>query len=148
MQEQSEVQGILDKRINHLNKFRVGMADIAMHFSAIAQSVTVIFMKKTRDVYNDTSVEEEFRVEKRAVVSKSPDMNYVQDLFDVLLEEEDKQPWLVKLTISSLPRLINHDDRIVIAGQTYSVSLVSPINRLNDGIQKILVYPERSEDNE
>lgn len=148
MQEQSEIQGVYDKRVNHLNKFRVGMADIAMQFNAIAQQVTVIFMKKITDVYNDTSVEEESRVEKRAVVSKSPDMNYVQDLFDTLVEEEEKQPWLIKLTISKLPRLINHDDRIIIAGEVYSVSMASPINRLNDGIQKVLVYPERSDSDE
>lgn len=145
MPEQSEIQGIYDQRVSHLNKFRTGMADIALEHNALAQQVQVHFMSKVKDIYSDTSNELQQIVDKRAIISKNPDMAYVQDLFDEIVEEDEKMPWLVKMTITDLPRLINHDDRITIGGILYSVSKASPINRLNDGLLKILVYPERTE---
>lgn len=121
------------------------MADIALEHNALAQEVQIHFMSKVKDIYSDTSNELQEIVEKRAIISKNPDMTYVQDLFDELVEEDEKIPWLVKLTRTDLPRMINHDDRITIGGILYSVSKVAPINRLNDGLLKVLVYPERTE---
>lgn len=145
MQAQNELQGIYDERVSHLNRFRKGMADIALRRHPLAQKVVVAFMSKDEDIYGDTCNEVEVRVEKLALVNKSPDLSYVQDYFDDLVEDiDDKMPWLVKLTTTDLPRLINHDDRILIADEVYSVSKVSPINRMNDGLLKVLVYPERS----
>lgn len=145
MQAQNELQGIYDERVSHLNKFRIGMADIALRRHPLAQVVGVTLMSKEEDIYGDTSNEVEVRVDKLALVNKSPDLSYVQDYFDDLIEDvDDKIPWLVKMTITGLPRLINHDDRILIADEVYSVSKVSPINRMNDGLLKVLVYPERS----
>lgn len=143
---QAEIQGIYDERVDHLNKFRTGMADIQLDFNAIAQDVTVQLMSKKKDIYSDTTTEIEQEIVKRAVVSKNPDMMYVQDLFSELVEDEDERiPWLVKMTITNLPRIVQHDDRIIIGDLLYSVSQVTPINRLNDGLLKILVYPERTD---
>lgn len=146
---QAETQGIYSSRIEHLNEFRTGMADRALALNALSQLVQVKLMEKSVDIYGDTEVKLEAEVTKRVVVTKNPEMSYVANQFDLLVEDdEDRIPWLVKLTQSGLPRLIRHDDRMIIGGIEYSVSAVSPINRLNDGLLKVLIYPERSSNEE
>jgi hypothetical protein len=143
---QAEIQGVFDERVEHLNEYRTGMADIALEFNALSQVVHITFMTKETDIYGDTTDAVESELDKLAVVTKNPDMSYVQDLFGYLGEDrEDEIPWLVKLTLTDMPRIIRHDDRILIGEIEFSVSKVTPINRLNDGLLKVLVYPERGD---
>ena len=51
--------------------------------------------------------------------------------FDLMAEEEELMPWLVLITTTDLPRHLNHDDQIIIEGDSvdpiiYTVSKVAP----------------------
>ena len=43
-------------------------------------------------------------------------MAYVQEMFDLLVEEEEKMPWLVIVTLTGLPVTRNRDDSIIVEG--------------------------------
>ena len=141
---QAEIQGIFSERVEHLNTFARVMADIQVSHNPLAQDVTLIFNKKTSDVYYDTSIEEETRIKKRVLISKKYNLYYVQDLFQTLVEPTTEMPWIVTLTLTSLPRHLQMDDQILIGDELYTVSRVSPKNRIQDSIQKVLIYNERA----
>lgn len=142
--KQAHLQGVFNKRVDHLNHYRRVMADIQLELNLISETVTIIFNKKTSDIYMDSIFEEESRVPKKVLISKNPDMAYVIDSFDELEEREDLMPWLVVITLTDLPRHLNHTDQIITEnGQIYRVSRAMPINRLNDSVQKVLIYNER-----
>ena len=146
MYEQAKKQGVFDERVEHLDRLHVGMADLSLKFNALAQFVDIYFVNASTDVYMDTTIEVVKVVrDKRAIVSKKNDMIYVQRLFETLLEgDTEENGWHIWLTGKGLPRHVQHDDIIKIAGILYSVSMVAPYNRLNDGLEHIWVYPERT----
>nr|DAV91845.1 MAG TPA: hypothetical protein [Caudoviricetes sp.] len=143
-------QGLISSRVEHLNNFRRVMGDIRIKFHALSQEGELIFNKKEYDHYRDTYVKEEKRMKKLLLISKYADPEYLQASFlmdneDTLTDILEKQPFVVFLTSTDLPRLLNHDDQIVIGGVLYTVSRAAPVNRFNDSIQRLLVYPERNE---
>ena len=74
-------------------------------------------------------------------------MEYVQDLFngELLIDNDDQIPWLVVMTKTGLPRLLNQDDQIVIDGNKYTISVVRPTNRNSDSVFDCIIYPERTD---
>ena len=82
-------------------------------------------------------------MEKRILPSKKADLFFVQDLFGDLIEDESKIPWLVQMTLTGLPRLVNNGDNIIVEDVAYTVAKVAPVHRLNDGILRLLIYVER-----
>ena len=107
----------------------------------------MIFNKVQRDHYQDSITTEEGRVKKRAIVKKDPDMSYVQQLGDVLLEDDDDHiPWVVSMSMTNLIRIPRTDDQVLIDGVRYYVSYVKPVNRSIDSIVNISIYPDRNDE--
>lgn len=132
--------------LDQLNKFASGMADLQMSRSPLSQEVIIIFNETYRDHYQDTVQNEVDRVKKLAVVKKDVDMNYVQQIGDILLEDIDQLPWVVSTTVTNLPRLPKMDDQILIDGLRYTISMVKPSNRFVDSIILLSVYPDRTDE--
>lgn len=131
-----------------LNMFAAGMADLQMSRNPLAQEVILIFNESGRDHYQDAILTETARVKKLALVKKDADMNYVQQIGDLLLEDVDAIPWVVSVTITNLPRTPRLDDQILIDGLRYTISLVKPANRSVDSILLLSVYPDRTDEEE
>lgn len=130
-----------------LNNFTSGMMDIQLPRNPLASEVILIFNESVRDHYQDVIVTEDCRIKKLALVKKDPDMNYVQQEMDELLEDNIEQlPWLVKLTMTDLPRRPRAEDQILIEGLRYNISYVKPLNRSLDNIVLLTVYPDRCEE--
>lgn len=126
------------------------MADIKIDRHPQKKKATIIFNDTRLDIYNDAIREEECRVEKNVIVRKNPDMMFVQSMFyNELIEDTDKIPWVVDVTITNLPRLPKNDDMLLITDNgkeyLYSISSVKPINRDTPVVLVMLVYPERTE---
>ena len=126
-----------------LNYFASSMVDLQLDRNPLAQEVIVIFNSVTRDHYQDSVVVEECRIKKMAIVKKDPDMSYVQQLGDILLEDDEHVPWIVSLTTTGLLRIPKQDDQILIDGTRYYVSYVKPANRSVDSIINLSIYPDR-----
>lgn len=131
-----------------LNEFASGMADLQLDRNPLAQEVIVIFNSVTRDHYQDSVLQEECRVKKMAVVKKDTDMEYVQQLGDLLLEDEDSIPWIVSMTRTGFPRALRLDDQILIDGLRYTISATRPANRSIDSIVNVSIYPDRTDKDE
>lgn len=142
MDNSASLQGIVDARIERLNNYRRSMADVQLTLNPLAVDGEIIFNSRALDTYNEGILTEESRLTKRMVLSKTPDMHYVQDraLADLLVEHETGG-YVLRLTTTTLPRIISIDDQVVIGGITYTISKVSPYNRFNDSILVALVYP-------
>jgi len=136
-------QGVYSERVEHQNHFRRTMADIVIGLNPLAQNATIVFNKIEKDHYDDSRAIEEGRMEKRILLSKKADLFFVQDLFGDLIEDESKIPWLVQMTLTGLPRLVNNGDNIIVEDVAYTVAKVAPVHRLNDGILRLLIYVER-----
>ncbi len=134
----------MDERIAHLNKFAAGIADLNIAHNPCHSEIAVVFNDVVLDQYQDSVVKETQRVNKLAVVSKNPDMSYVQELGDVLLEDTDQLPWLISLTITGLPRIPRFNDCVIIDGVKYTISKVKPMNRNLQSLLILMVYPERT----
>ena len=119
------------------------MADIVIGLNPLAQNATIVFNKIEKDHYDDSRAIEEGRMEKRILLSKKADLFFVQDLFGDLIEDESKIPWLVQMTLTGLPHLVNNGDNIIVEDVAYTVAKVAPVHRLNDGILRLLIYVER-----
>ena len=131
-----------------LNMFAAGMADLQMSRNPLAQEVVLIFNESGRDHYQDAILTETARVKKLAVIKKDADMNYVQQIGDLLLEDVDAIPWVVSVTVTDLPRIPRLDDQILIEGLRYTISLVKPANRAIDSILLLSIYPDRTDEEE
>ena len=131
-----------------LNEFASGMADLQLDRNPLAQEVIVIFNSVTRDHYQDSILQEECRIKKMAVVKKDTDMDYVQQLGDLLLEDEDSIPWIVSMTKTGFPRALRLDDQILIDGLRYTISATRPANRSIDSIVNVSIYPDRTDKDE
>lgn len=130
-----------------LNYFASSMVDLQLDRNPLSQEVIMIFNKVQRDHYQDSITTEEGRVKKRAIVKKDPDMSYVQQLGDVLLEDDDDHiPWVVSMSMTNLIRIPRTDDQVLIDGVRYYVSYVKPVNRSIDSIVNISIYPDRNDE--
>lgn len=141
---QAKIQGVLDERVEHLNKFRRVMGDRLLDHHLISQDAQVFLFDRSFDIYRDISsvAPPSPILVKKVLLDKAPDMHYVQQLFDNwLVESSENYPYLVQLTLTGLPRPLNLGDRLKMGEGVYEVRLVSPINRLNDSIQKLMVCP-------
>jgi hypothetical protein len=79
---------------------------------------------------------------KRVLLDKTPDMSYVQKTFaNYLVENSENYPYFVQMTMTDMPRHLNLGDRLRLGETVYEVRLVSPVSRLNDSIQKVMVCP-------
>ena len=137
---------IYEKRVKHLNRFSCGMADIQILRNPLSLEVIVVFNDISYNHYQDSQICESERVKKIAVVKKNPEMSYVQELGDVLLEDDpDKIPWIVSMTTTGLSRIPKFNDHVVIEGIKYTISKVKPVNRNIDSLINIFIYPERND---
>lgn len=79
---------------------------------------------------------------KKVLFDKAPNLNYVQETFDNwLVENSEQYPYLVQITMTDMPRHLNLGDRLKLGETIYEVRLVTPISRLNDSIQRVMVCP-------
>lgn len=131
-----------------LNWFVSGMLDIQFERYPFSQKVDIVFNDVERDHYQDPILVESSRVNKWAIVRKNPDMNFVQQFGDELLEDYQKEPWAVGFTVTDLPRNPRQDDNIIIGGERFIVSVVKPLNRSVDKVLWALVYPERNDEDD
>lgn len=137
------------ERINRIDKYACGMLDLQMARHPLSCEVIVIFNDVMRDHYQDAVGVESSRVKKIALVRKNTDMNYVQEIGDVLLEDNLQElPWIVSMTKTGLPRIPKMDDQIAIDGIKYTISMVKPVNRNIPSIVELLIYPERTSQEE
>ena len=133
-----------DVRLSYIDRYTQGMSDIRISRHQLRKNVVVCLNDPEWDIYRDVRIHsEKYRVNKQAIVQKNPDMNYVQDMYDVFLEEDEQLPWTVNLTMSGLLRPLKMDDKVIIDGLVYNVSKVRPNNRELHGLLECLVYPER-----
>lgn len=129
-----------------LNNFTSMMMDVQIPRNPLASEVILVFNDSIRDQYQDVIVKETSRVKKLAIVKKDPDMMYVQQETDILLEDNiDKIPWLIKFTMTDLPRRPRAEDQVVVEGLRYNVSYAQPLNRSLNNIMVLTVYPDRSD---
>lgn len=113
--------------------------------SPLRSEVIVMFNEVIRDQYQDVVSTEIIRVKKWGVVSKSVDLDYVQQLGgDILVEDTDSLPWAISMTLTDLPRIPKMDDQVLIEGKKYTISAVRPMNRDLPSVIVLFVYPERS----
>lgn len=133
-----------DVRIAQLKRFEQGMADARISRSQLRSTVIISLRSTQHDQYMDVSdTTEEYRIVKHAIVNKNPNMDYVQDAFDIFVESEDILPFVVNLTMSGLPRPLLINDHIIVGGRIYVVSKVKPTNRDLGGVLEAAVYPMR-----
>lgn len=131
--------------------------DLQLKYNPLHKSVAVIFNETCRDHYGDSRMTETSRVLKLAMVEKA-DESFVQffgledgmlgnnlEQYDATgsLVEDTENPWTVTMSITGLPRMPRNDDKFLIDGIIYTVSVVKPINRQMPSILKCLIYPER-----
>lgn len=135
-----------DIRNTMLTCFEEGMAEIRLSRHQLRSNVIVSLRDTDTDIYMDAvESREECRVNKVALVNKSPDMDYVQEMFDELSMPDDILPFTVALTRSGLPRNPHINDYIIVDGRIYVVSKVRPTNRDLGRVLLLLVYPMRDE---
>lgn len=140
----------MDSRLKNLNRYVQRMADVKINYHPQRRKAVLIFNDVRHDIYKDPIKEEEGRVNKNVILRKNPDMMYVQSLFfDELLEDTDKIPWTVELTVTNLYRFPKNDDSILIYENgkeyIYSITSVKPINRDVPVVLLLLIYPERKD---
>lgn len=134
----------MDARAQVYNRFQTGMADIRISRHPLRKEIILALQDVEHDIYMDVALSSECaRVFKQAIVQKNPNMTYVQEQFDVLVEPEDILPFHVLFTKTGVPRPLLLDDRIIIDGAVYVVSKLKPTNRELNAIYECLVYPER-----
>lgn len=143
----------MEIRVKTVSDFTRRMADIRIAYHPLKVQFDLVFNYIKRDIYQDSALQEENRVQKSGILRKNPDLAYVQDLFyDVLTEDLDKMPWTLLLTTTDLPRLPKNDDQIVIQEIindeakiiVYNIAAVKPINRDRPVVLECLIYPERN----
>lgn len=128
-----------------MNRFASGMAEIVLTRTMLSREVILVYNVVTRDHYQDPVTVEEGRYKKLAMIKKTMDMQYVQELLgpEFLEDSLDQIPWLVNLTYEFLPRIPRMDDQILIEGILYSISAVKPMNRDLESLITLFIYPER-----
>lgn len=136
--------GIWDGRVQALNAFSRGMADLNLSRNPLASEVIVVFNDDKLDHYLDSRPTEGVRVKKLAMVNKHNTLDYVQTLTGEFVMEGDVIPWVVNMTTTNLPRLPKVNDNIIIDNVKFAVSSVHPLNRNVDSLISLLVYPERT----
>ncbi len=89
-----------------MTNYAARMADISLSRHPLCRDLIFIFNAVETDIYKDTNTIEEARIFKQAIVRKNPDMMYVQEVYsDLLMEDSDKLPWLVLVTMTGLARI-------------------------------------------
>lgn len=136
---------MVDNRLQRLNGYARAMAEYNISRNPLREPVVLIFVKSWRDQYRDQHTMEVGRVLKYAAVSRNVDIDYVQELGGDLLQiDNERQPYIVSLTDSDLPRLPQQGDRVLYDGVLYSVAKVKPFNRQINSLIQLIVYPERA----
>lgn len=131
-------------RVQAIDRYSRMMADIRISRHPLRKHVLCIFTDKEYDIYQDSTTTESERLKKLAIVQKNPDLDYVQELDDVLMDDGDHIPWVVTMTLTGLPRTPRQDDYLIIEGVKYAISKVGPINRSVRGVVDCMIYPERT----
>lgn len=133
-----------DNRIAILGNLATGILDMQMARNPLASEVVLVFVNSVYDQYQDATVVETDRVKKYGMVKKNVDMEYVQELGDILVEDDlEHLPWLVSVTMTGLPRQPRQNDQILVDGLLYTISAVRPMNRNMDTVVNLFFYPER-----
>lgn len=121
------------------------MADLKIEKHPARSDFVYIFNDATKDQYGDSFIEEVGRVLKSGILQLKPDLQYLQDIEEELIED-DKEPYVVVLTITDMLRKPMASDYVLIEGVLYKVSYVKPTNRYTQVIFDCLIYPERDEE--
>lgn len=136
-----------DSRVNQVNKFTCGLADIQIGRHPLRQNVVLIFNSTDYDIYRDATTVEETRINKLCIVERDKDLFYIQELLgdDFLVDDNEMLPWIITMTITDLPRILKQDDVIIIDDLKFTVSRVKPINQRLNSVLTVLAYPERTD---
>lgn len=124
------------------------MTDINYEHNPLSLECIYIVNDSVYDQYQDMVRIEKDRIKKRCIVKKNPEMYYVQEFGEELLEDTDEIPWIVSITATGLPSKPKAYDQLLIQGVKYTISKVKPVNRNVEAVFCCVVYPERSEDDE
>lgn len=94
---------------------------------------------------------------KKAILNKSADLEFVQDLTSPLADDSpDSLPWVLVMSTTDLPRLPRANDFFLLysdpnnssdgfpSPEIYTVSVVKPLSRDAQSIIKVSIYPERN----
>lgn len=138
----------MERQLGLLSKYYAGMTDLNFSHNPLSQECIFIVNDIEYDQYQDAVKVERCRVKKRCLVKKNPDMYYVQEFNDELIEDTDEIPWIVSITITDLKEKPKASDQILINGLKYTISKVKPINRNVEAVFNCLVYPERYEEDD
>ena len=55
MKSQAEIQGVLNERVEHLNKFRRILTDVNLEHNLLSQEAEILMISKSFDQYEDIS---------------------------------------------------------------------------------------------
>lgn len=135
----------MGERKKILNQYAQRMADITISRNPLRKSIFVEYRDKDYDQYLDVRARQNARYWKQAIVKKNPDLSYVAETFDTLIDDTDTLPWIVTITQTGLPHNPQHEDLIIIDGQRYVIAQVKPVNRDLEVLISCLVYPDRDE---
>lgn len=137
---------MIDPRISNIDRFTSGMADIQITRHPLRSLVIVVFNDTTYDVYKDGTTVETERINKLAIVERDKDLMYVQELLgdEFLIDEDERNPWIVTMTTTGLTRTLKGDDVLIIDGNVFTVSKLKPINKRIQSVITLLVYPENT----
>jgi len=135
----------MDARKQYMNRFASGMAEIVLSRTMLSREVIIVFNEITRDHYQDATITEIGRFKKLAMIKKTLDMQYVQEILGPELLEDNlgQIPWVVNLTTENMPRVPRMDDQVIIEGIRYTISVVKPMNRDLESLISLFIYPER-----
>lgn len=136
----------MEKQQGILKNYIASLTDINYDHNPLSLECIFIVNEAVYDQYQDMTRVERDRVKKRCIVKKNPEMYYVQEFGEDLLEDTDEIPWIVSITSTNLKEKPKAFDQILIQGVKYTISKVKPINRNVEAVFNCVVYPERSED--
>lgn len=135
----------MDERLEKINNFHTRMTEYKILRHPLKTNIEVTLCEVTKDIYGDSTSVPEQKVNKVCVIQKTMDMDYLNTALGILMEENEKLPWLVYLTLIGLPRTLMHGDYITADGEVYKVSAVRPVNRQNPNVIRLLIHPERDD---
>lgn len=138
-----------DLRVKQVNKFTSKIVDKQISRHPLKSLVILIYNETEYDIYRDATPVESERINKLAIVEKDKDFFYVQEWIGdevVFLDDEEKSPWLITMTITGLPRVPKQDDCLIIEGRKHTITKVKPINKSIQSVITILTYPERTDE--
>lgn len=138
-----------DSRTNQVNKFTAKIVDKQISRHPLRDNVIIVYNETDYDIYRDATSVETGRTNKLAIVEKDKDRFYVQEWEGdepEFLEEDDRSPWMITMTMTGLERTPKQDDFIIIEGRKHTISRVKPIHIKVKSVITVLSYPEKNDE--